>query len=295
MQQQELIAFLTVVECRSISKAAAQLFITQPTLSHQINELEKELGVSLLIRSRGVKEVKPTAEGRTLISYANRWISLWDEMKTALADETQGQISMCAVHSIGYYIFPDFYRQFLARYPSCFISLAVLPSKETYQRINAKEIDIALLCFPKSYPGIKNTPIAAEEIVMVCTEGSDYDEVVDTDSLSVENEVHLNWCVEYANWYNEHFSNRGTPYFATESMQQGAMLFTGPNIWATVPISAAEIFVKEKNMRICKLTDTPPRRTIYMVSQTASSQKVCKMVEESLRESLSKKKGFTLL
>jgi DNA-binding transcriptional LysR family regulator len=60
-------AFLTVAEERNITRAAARLYVTQQTLSEQIQKLERSLGISLLARSpRGVRL---TAAGQELAAY----------------------------------------------------------------------------------------------------------------------------------------------------------------------------------------------------------------------------------
>lgn len=68
MQLKQLRYFLEVVECGSISKAAEQLFLSQPNLSRSIHLLEEELGESLLLRSAG--GVEPTEFGRQVYYYA---------------------------------------------------------------------------------------------------------------------------------------------------------------------------------------------------------------------------------
>ncbi|MBD5560193.1 MAG: LysR family transcriptional regulator [Clostridia bacterium] len=88
--------FVTVAEEESISRAAARLHITQPTLSRQIRDLEEELGCRLLIRSRSRHKVVPTEQGRLLLERAREILSLSDRLKSDFAQEgpVRGEVAI---------------------------------------------------------------------------------------------------------------------------------------------------------------------------------------------------------
>ena len=73
--------FLMIVKTKSITKTAENLFLTQPTISHRLKNLENELNFQLIIRKKGYKSIELTSKGEEFISIAERWISLWKEMK----------------------------------------------------------------------------------------------------------------------------------------------------------------------------------------------------------------------
>ena len=68
MELQKLIYFVAVAEAKNFTTAAKNNFISQPTLSKHINELEYELGIPLFMRSK--HSVYLTPEGNTLLPYA---------------------------------------------------------------------------------------------------------------------------------------------------------------------------------------------------------------------------------
>ena len=70
MNLRQLEAFVQVSESGSFSKAAKELFLTQPTISAHISSLEKELNVRLFIRN--TKEVSLSDDGKDLYRYASR-------------------------------------------------------------------------------------------------------------------------------------------------------------------------------------------------------------------------------
>lgn len=79
MTLQQLTYLVTVADCGNITEAAEQLFISQPSLSTAIHNLEKEMGVTAFVRSN--KGVVVTREGEELLSYARMLLEQADNMK----------------------------------------------------------------------------------------------------------------------------------------------------------------------------------------------------------------------
>lgn len=79
MTLQQLTYLVTVADCGNITEAANKLFISQPSLSAAIHNLEKEMGVTAFIRSN--KGVTVTREGEELLSFARMLLEQADNMK----------------------------------------------------------------------------------------------------------------------------------------------------------------------------------------------------------------------
>ncbi len=82
MELRELKYFLAVAREQSISKAASSLFVTQPNLSRQMQNLEKEVGQRLFIR--GTRKITLTEAGRLLYKRAEEIIELYNKTETEL-------------------------------------------------------------------------------------------------------------------------------------------------------------------------------------------------------------------
>ena len=79
MTLQQLKYLVTVAECRNITEAAEKLFISQPSLSAAIHNLESEMGVTAFVRSN--KGVSITREGEELLSFARNLLEQAEIMK----------------------------------------------------------------------------------------------------------------------------------------------------------------------------------------------------------------------
>ena len=85
MTLQQLKYLVTVAECKNITVAAEKLFISQPSLSAAIHNLEKEMGVTAFVRSN--KGVSVTREGEELLSFARNLLEQADIMKDRFCND----------------------------------------------------------------------------------------------------------------------------------------------------------------------------------------------------------------
>lgn len=85
MTLQQLKYLVTVAECKNITEAAEKLFISQPSLSAAIHNLENEMGVTAFVRSN--KGVSVTREGEELLSFARNLLEQADIMKDRFCND----------------------------------------------------------------------------------------------------------------------------------------------------------------------------------------------------------------
>lgn len=81
----KLLTLLKVYETGNYTRAAEQLSLTQPAVSQHIKQIEKELDISIFVRSGG--KIKLTPEGKLIIQYAERVVSLYEKLQQALVDQ----------------------------------------------------------------------------------------------------------------------------------------------------------------------------------------------------------------
>ena len=118
MNLKQLEAFVQVAEGGSFSKAAKELFLTQPTISAHIAALEKELNVRLFVRN--TKEVSLSDDGRELYQYARQIIDLQkkiEERFEAGKDGGKHLITIAASTIPAQYLLPKVLIQFNEKYP----------------------------------------------------------------------------------------------------------------------------------------------------------------------------------
>ncbi|MDR1801950.1 MAG: LysR family transcriptional regulator [Lachnospiraceae bacterium] len=119
MNLKQLEAFVKVADCESFSKAARELFITQPTVSAHVLSLEKELACRLFIRN--TKEVRLSPDGKKLYVYGRQMLDLDRQIKLSfnLKEDNDNQgITIAASTIPSQYLLPKILKNFYDLYPN---------------------------------------------------------------------------------------------------------------------------------------------------------------------------------
>ena len=158
--------FRTVVAEGGVVRAAAKLNRVQSNVTTRIRQLEERLGVSLFRRQgRGLSL---TAEGHTLLAYADRLLRLADE---AVADLTsgkpQGSFRLGSQESTAGSRLPPVLSRYHARYPGVVVELSTGTTGALVNRVLNFEIEAAFVSEPYTAPGINFMPAFEEELVVI--------------------------------------------------------------------------------------------------------------------------------
>ena len=108
--------FIAVAEEENITKAAKKLYLTQPTVSVAIKEIEEHYGARFF---EGINQrLHITEEGKRFLDYAKHFIAMYDEMEIAFKNtDFTGRLRVGASVNIGTYYIPRLIREFRDRYP----------------------------------------------------------------------------------------------------------------------------------------------------------------------------------
>jgi DNA-binding transcriptional LysR family regulator len=148
LRLRDLHVFHTVVQQRSMAKAAGQLGVSQPAVSEVIADLEHALGVRLLDRSS--QGVEPTIYGNALVK---RSITVFDELKQGvrdiefLADPTTGEIRIACPLAIAFTVIPHIVDRFAEKYPGVvlhFDEVASASSARNFPELRDRKYDLVL-------------------------------------------------------------------------------------------------------------------------------------------------------
>ena len=142
LKLRDLYVFLTVVQHRSMAKAAQQLGVSQPAVSEVIADLEHALGVRLLDRT--ARGVEPTIYGGALLK---RSVAAFDELKQGirdiefLADPTAGEVRIAApvIHAAGFVAATI--DRLTRRHPRVVCHLTI---ETTYRALEEREVDLVI-------------------------------------------------------------------------------------------------------------------------------------------------------
>ncbi|NQU63993.1 MAG: LysR family transcriptional regulator [SAR324 cluster bacterium] len=164
----QLHSFYISAKQKSITKAAKELFISQPAVSTQIKSLENSLGLQLIVKRSNAFRL--TDSGETLFNYANRIFDLVDEMENSLRkfeELTEGSITIGITRSFAKKLMPTLLARFQKQFPQLKILLKVGSSKEIAERILDYKYDLGIVGKFKYPPKIKWKSFSKEEFCLV--------------------------------------------------------------------------------------------------------------------------------
>lgn len=149
MEVRVLRYFIEVVQERNISNAAKRLHISQPTLSRQLMDLEKELGITLF--ERGHRQIKLTQEGYYLYERAQEITGLVDKTETDLQSQKiiSGTLDIGAGESTAIHPVMTVIGDIIKKYPDVKINLVSGDSDQIYQRLNNGTLDFGIIMGPE--------------------------------------------------------------------------------------------------------------------------------------------------
>ena len=157
-----------VIDYGSVTKAAAHLNRVQSNVTTRIKNLEDRLGVMLFQRQGG--KLTPSAEGRVLLSYAERLLRLSAEAETALRSGVpQGTFRFGTLESTAAARLPPLLASFNERYPNVQLELVTGTSTSLVGQVHRFEIEAALVSEPFQAMDLETLPIFKEELVLIAS------------------------------------------------------------------------------------------------------------------------------
>lgn len=165
----QLRAFCQVVRSGGISKAADKLFLSQPSVSLQIQALERELAV-ILFERRG-PHLKLTPQGEVLYGLAEPLVEGIDKLQENFAAQFGslefGELNIGAGESTILYILPEPVRQFVAAHPGIQLRLHNVTGRDGLKMLRADEIDFAVGSMLDVPDDIEYTPIVTFDPMLI--------------------------------------------------------------------------------------------------------------------------------
>ena len=155
----------------NLSRAAEEMFLTQPTLTARLKALEDEVGDRLFVRtSRGMRL---TDAGRELVPYAERAVGSFREGKRRLEElrgASGGRLLIGASPGVGTYALPGLLERFAAAYPKVSVSVRTGHSEEILEMTLKEEVQLGLTRAMR-HPEIESLRLYEDELVLVVDPG----------------------------------------------------------------------------------------------------------------------------
>lgn len=168
MTEDQLLAFLSVARYRSLSRAASELGLGQPTISDRLRSLERELGAAL-VRRQG-RGVALTPEGEAFLSYAQRALDVLRQGKEnvrAAHTGSGGRVSIAVTVTTGAYLFAPALVAFQQEHPDIEVQVRSAHSWESPGLLLDDVVQLALISGPIVHPQIETVKVFRSKLICV--------------------------------------------------------------------------------------------------------------------------------
>lgn len=164
---QQLRAFEAVARLGSVTRAAEEMHVTQPTVSIQLRELARAVGEPLFQVSG--RRIRLTQAGETLQGTAGEIAACWLRFESSIAEINgllRGRLRVAAVTTAEYFV-PDLVGPFAAQHPGVGIELAIENRDRVVERLNRAEDDLAVMMLPPAGLAVESVPILDNPLVVI--------------------------------------------------------------------------------------------------------------------------------
>lgn len=168
MDFRQLESFIAIAKNKSFSKAAKELYLTQPTISNHIQALEKEIGTSLLNRSN--RDITLTKAGEIFYDYANKILNLKKNAQYSMGEfvgKIEGTIEISASTIPEQYIVPKIIREFNKIYPEVNYKINHGDSLQIIENIKSSKIDYGFTGTYLKDSDLNYIPIIEDKLVLI--------------------------------------------------------------------------------------------------------------------------------
>ena len=167
MELRHLRYFVAVAEELHFTRAASRLNLAQPALSQQIKQLEKELGVVLLARTR--RSVALTEPGRAFLAEARRTLGAAEQAIRTARRAAQGEVGSLRLGYVDFATwldFPGLLRKFRQQFPSVDVTLVELHREPLREALVRGDLDLGFFTLSERDRGLRGLKIGVDPLII---------------------------------------------------------------------------------------------------------------------------------
>ena len=168
MRYRHIEVFYSVFIHRSVTKAAHDLNVTQPSISKILSQSESDLGIKLFERLN--KKMIPTQEAKILFPYAQKIhnnLSNFKKVSSNLVEKPQGDLNIAATHALGIDYLPEAISKFSALNSKATFETVTLHYEEIIKQVLELKVDVGIVYDPVPHDDLINQPIINGKFVVI--------------------------------------------------------------------------------------------------------------------------------
>ena len=279
--------FKEVCEQKSVTKAAKKLFISQPSVSVVISDLEKKYNVKLFMRIHNRLVI--TEEGQELYTRACNVLNNFDDFETlAFENSSSNFVKIGTSLTIGTFLLPSLLKELQKQNPQAQFKVKIFPKDKIETMLLQGELDFGLVENAVNHSELNALQFYEDKLVAVCASDFDVPQTLSVQELKNFPLILREKGSATRDFFDGYLKQHGIelyPFIET-SNPQAAINCTKEGLGITIlPLSMVQENLQNKSLRIINLNNVDLKRFYYIVSH---KQKVFSNLQKNLLSSCEK-------
>ncbi len=269
MQIHDIQAFLAVAHAKNMSRAAEEMYLSQSTITHRLKNLESAMGVTLLDRGRGMKNIFLTPAGEDFLQIAERWNALWKETEFLKKKGDHMALSFGTVESLNLCVFPSLVLSLSQHIPEIRLEIHTQHTDDLYSFVERRQIDVAFVLREIFSPNIKKEPWGTAPMVVLKKNNSSElgKAIIENTQFAANNEVYTPWSgANFTLWHDKWWDPACRYRIKVTGVSLIFTLLQDAKKWAIVPMWLAQYATRIGNFCYYRLSDPPPDMVCYKIT-----------------------------
>lgn len=263
MDEKDWLIVTTIYEEKNITKAANKLYISQPALTYRLNQLEEEVGVRILWRSK--KGIKFTTEGEYLVTYAKEMLYKLQQTKDHLLnmnDNLAGIIRLGVSSNYARYVLPDILKDFSEKYSNVQFSVYTGWSYEVLKQLEQDSVNLGIVRGDIYWLSNK-VLINRETICVISKEPIELADLPNKPRITFNTDPKLQQIID--SWWYSNFSQPPTINMNIDNIETCIKFVTRGLGYAIVPSLGVSNSLPIHKITLTNKEDQPLERSTWLV------------------------------
>lgn len=277
MDYQLLETFIVLSEVRNITKCANLLYKTQPTITKRLQQLEGELGYSLLVREKGKQEIELTPRGMVFLDKAKELYNLYTELSLRSEDAANSLLISCIASFQTPFVANVCLQMNQAYGTHPFIY--TYQTKDVYRLIANKQVDLAIVSDAKQEPGVVCEQLFSQPYFVVTYSDHPTTAIptISMADLDPRYEIFGRWDNAFLYWRNRVFNNAPIQMLADSTLVSQFWL-KNTAYWTIMQECSAHVLRQHLPIQLYAIADPPPDRCCYLLTNQFTDKSIRPLV-----------------
>lgn len=265
--------FITLADCKSFTRTAELMNVSQTTVTNRIKQLENQIGKILFVRD--TRSVQLSEAGSVLYPFARKGIETLKQgefLAKSFVDFDE-KIEVGGLISLWHYYLYPFIQEFRETYPNYLLRLHTGPTKRVFQLLFDGIVDVCIVPSRPQHPDMESLTLFEESFVLVGSPAMADVKEMTANELQQQSFIHIPWETPFIEWFHNEIGSTLLPIIEVDDTTLFTRILLDHNMIGFLPESVAKPYIEKNELIIIpfKSSYPIPKRTIHCIHHKKNS------------------------